>query len=91
MVRMTAVYRRRYSASTIRYKITGGNFGDVFDVKETTGAIFVSGPLDYETRKKPRMDSDGPDLLALGRVAIPVLVGKPLVLKGTQVRAERSV
>nr|CAD7443595.1 unnamed protein product [Timema bartmani] len=40
------------NSSTIRYKITGGNFGDVFDVKETTGAIFVSGPLDYETRKK---------------------------------------
>nr|CAD7597146.1 unnamed protein product [Timema genevievae] len=38
--------------SFIRYKITGGNLEDVFAVKETTGAIFVSGPLDYETRKK---------------------------------------
>nr|CAD7400328.1 unnamed protein product [Timema poppensis] len=52
MVRTALVYRHRSSASTIRYKITGGNFGDVFNVKETTGAIFVSGPLDYETRKK---------------------------------------
>nr|CAD7261698.1 unnamed protein product [Timema shepardi] len=40
--------------SSVRYKITGGNLEDVFDIKETTGAIFVSGPLDYETRKKVR-------------------------------------
>nr|CAD7408079.1 unnamed protein product [Timema poppensis] len=38
--------------SSVRYKIIGGNLEDVFNVKETTGAIFVSGPLDYETRKK---------------------------------------
>nr|CAD7425765.1 unnamed protein product [Timema monikensis] len=73
MVRMAVVYRHRSSASTIRYKITGGNFGEVFNVKETTGAIFVSGPLDYETRKKRTC------------ITIRVLVGKPLVLKATQV------
>nr|CAD7430771.1 unnamed protein product [Timema monikensis] len=43
--------------SSISYKITGGNLEDVFNVKETTGAIFVSGPLDYETRKKLTSDS----------------------------------
>nr|CAD7461382.1 unnamed protein product [Timema tahoe] len=39
------------AASPIHYKITGGNIGEVFAVDETTGAIFVAGVVDYETRK----------------------------------------
>ncbi len=40
------------SASRIRYEITRGNFGGAFAVKNMTGAIYVAGPLDYETRKR---------------------------------------
>lgn len=39
-------------ASRIRYEITGGNLGGAFAVKNMTGAIYVAGPLDYETRKR---------------------------------------
>ena len=40
------------SASRIRYEITRGNFGGAFAVKNMTGAIYVAGQLDYETRKR---------------------------------------
>ena len=39
-------------ASRIRYEITRGNFGGAFAVKNMTGAIYVAGPLDYETRRR---------------------------------------
>lgn len=39
-------------ASRIRYEITSGNLGGAFAVKNMTGAIYVAGPLDYETRKR---------------------------------------
>lgn len=41
-------------ASRIRYEITRGNFGGAFAVKNMTGAIYVAGPLDYESRKRVR-------------------------------------
>lgn len=41
-----------FLASRIRYEITGGNLGGAFAVKNMTGAIYVAGPLDYETRKR---------------------------------------
>ena len=41
-----------FSASKIRYEITRGNLGGAFAVKNMTGAIYVAGPLDYETRKR---------------------------------------
>lgn len=40
------------TASKIRYEITRGNQGGAFAVKNETGAIYVAGPLDYETRKE---------------------------------------
>lgn len=40
------------TASKIRYEITRGNHGGAFAVKNETGAIYVAGPLDYETRKE---------------------------------------
>nr|BAD91055.1 Af2-cadherin [Artemia franciscana] len=39
-------------SSRIRYEITRGNIGGAFAVKNMTGAIYVAGPLDYETRKR---------------------------------------
>ena len=39
-------------ASRIRYEITRGNVGGAFAVKKETGAIYVAGQLDYETRKR---------------------------------------
>jgi hypothetical protein len=44
-----------YLASRIRYEITRGNFGGAFAVKNMTGAIYVAGPLDYESRKRVRL------------------------------------
>ena len=41
-----------FPASRIRYEITRGNFGGAFAVKNMTGAIYVAGQLDYETRKR---------------------------------------
>lgn len=41
-----------FSASRIRYEITQGNIGGAFAVKNETGAIYVAGPLDYESRKE---------------------------------------
>lgn len=41
-----------FIASRIRYEITRGNFGGAFAVKNMTGAIYVAGQLDYETRKR---------------------------------------
>ncbi|XP_008475325.2 putative neural-cadherin 2 [Diaphorina citri] len=38
--------------SRIRYEITSGNIGGAFAVKNMTGAIYVAGALDYETRKR---------------------------------------
>ena len=42
------------AASRIRYELTQGNVGGAFGVKNSTGAIFVAGPLDYETRSRVR-------------------------------------
>lgn len=43
---------RIIAASRIRYEITSGNIGGAFAVKNMTGAIYVAGALDYETRKR---------------------------------------
>nr|CAD7427266.1 unnamed protein product [Timema monikensis] len=48
---LTVTAKDDHEASPIRYKITSGNIGEVFTVDGTTGAIFVSGVIDYETRK----------------------------------------
>lgn len=46
------------TASRIRYEITNGNIGGAFAVKNMTGAIYVAGPLDYETRKRVSYPSE---------------------------------
>lgn len=46
------------AASRIRYEITNGNIGGAFAVKNMTGAIYVAGPLDYETRKRVSEELD---------------------------------
>jgi hypothetical protein len=48
-----------FSASRIRYEITSGNIGGAFAVKNMTGAIYVAGALDYETRKRVSLDFIG--------------------------------
>lgn len=45
-------FRFLSAASRIRYEITSGNIGGAFAVKNMTGAIYVAGALDYETRKR---------------------------------------
>lgn len=46
------VLRPSPTASRIRYEITSGNIGGAFAVKNMTGAIYVAGALDYETRRR---------------------------------------
>lgn len=36
----------------LRYQITSGNTGGVFDVEPEVGTIFVAQPLDYERNKR---------------------------------------
>ncbi|XP_035376990.1 neural-cadherin [Electrophorus electricus] len=46
----------------LRYQITSGNMGGVFDVEPEVGTIFVAQPLDYEQTKRYRLHvlaSDG--------------------------------
>ncbi|XP_037085943.1 neural-cadherin-like isoform X3 [Pollicipes pollicipes] len=49
---LTVVAKDIDESSRIRYELTRGNVGGAFDVKNSTGAIFVAGPLDYETRNR---------------------------------------
>ncbi|CAG06247.1 unnamed protein product [Tetraodon nigroviridis] len=46
----------------LRYQITSGNTGGVFDVEPEVGTIFVAQPLDYEQNKRYKLHvlaSDG--------------------------------
>ena len=49
---LTVTANDKDESSRIRYEITRGNFGGAFAVKNMTGAIYVAGQLDYETRKR---------------------------------------
>ncbi|XP_077285553.1 cadherin-N2 [Arctopsyche grandis] len=49
---LTVTANSHNDTSNIRYEITGGNVGGAFGVTNTTGAIYVASPLDYETKKK---------------------------------------
>ncbi|XP_054165441.1 neural-cadherin-like isoform X3 [Oppia nitens] len=49
---ITVTAKDKDESSKIRYEITRGNQGGAFAVKNETGAIYVAGPLDYETRKE---------------------------------------
>ncbi|XP_065207824.1 neural-cadherin isoform X2 [Planococcus citri] len=49
---LTVTAKDHDESSRIRYEITSGNLGGAFAVKNMTGAIYVAGPLDYETRKR---------------------------------------
>lgn len=40
------------SVSSVKYEITGGNTGDIFEIDPHTGDISLTHPLDYETKKK---------------------------------------
>ncbi|XP_062318494.1 neural-cadherin-like [Osmerus eperlanus] len=39
----------------VRYQITSGNTGGVFDMEPEVGSIFISQPLDYEKQKRYRL------------------------------------
>uniref|UniRef100_T1DFT0 Putative cadherin n=1 Tax=Cupiennius salei TaxID=6928 RepID=T1DFT0_CUPSA len=49
---ITVTAKDKDESSRIRYEITQGNIGGAFAVKNETGAIYVAGPLDYESRKE---------------------------------------
>ncbi|XP_043276745.1 neural-cadherin isoform X3 [Venturia canescens] len=49
---LTVTAKDHDESSRIRYEITSGNLGGAFAVKNMTGAIYVAGLLDYETRKR---------------------------------------
>ncbi|XP_015784984.1 neural-cadherin [Tetranychus urticae] len=52
---ITVTAKDKDESSKIRYEITRGNTGGAFAVKNETGAIYVAGPLDYETRKEYKL------------------------------------
>ncbi|CAG2162865.1 unnamed protein product, partial [Oppiella nova] len=52
---ITVTAKDKDESSKIRYEITRGNQGGAFAVKNETGAIYVAGPLDYETRKEYKL------------------------------------
>lgn len=39
----------------LRYQITSGNHGGVFDIEPEVGTIFVAQPLDYEQQKRYKL------------------------------------
>nr|XP_016936548.1 neural-cadherin isoform X10 [Drosophila suzukii] len=49
---LTVTAKDHDESSRIRYEITSGNIGGAFAVKNMTGAIYVAGALDYETRRR---------------------------------------
>ncbi|XP_055930136.1 neural-cadherin-like isoform X4 [Argiope bruennichi] len=52
---ITVTAKDKDESSRIRYEITQGNIGGAFAVKNETGAIYVAGPLDYESRKEYKL------------------------------------
>lgn len=80
------------SASRIRYEITSGNIGGAFAVKNMTGAIYVAGALDYETRKRVstgcRCDGQLPPRLFVSRQLPEVLKGRVLSSRRQQGKGE---
>uniref|UniRef100_A0A182NBN4 Cadherin domain-containing protein n=1 Tax=Anopheles dirus TaxID=7168 RepID=A0A182NBN4_9DIPT len=42
--------------SGVRYKISSGNIGNVFAIRNATGALYVAKALDYEKIKKTTCD-----------------------------------
>ncbi|KPL94053.1 neural-cadherin-like protein [Sarcoptes scabiei] len=52
---ITVTAKDKDESSKIRYEITRGNHGGAFAVKNETGAIYVAGPLDYESRKEYKL------------------------------------
>uniref|UniRef100_A0A182MQT4 Cadherin domain-containing protein n=1 Tax=Anopheles culicifacies TaxID=139723 RepID=A0A182MQT4_9DIPT len=44
--------QRALDAAGVRYKISSGNIGNVFAIRNTTGALYVAKALDYEKIKK---------------------------------------
>ena len=39
----------------LRYQITSGNKGGVFDIEPEVGTIFIAQPLDYEQQKRYKL------------------------------------
>ncbi|KQS61959.1 LOW QUALITY PROTEIN: uncharacterized protein Dere_GG21728 [Drosophila erecta] len=49
---LTVTAKDHDESSRIRYEITSGNIGGALRGKNMTGAIYVAGALDYETRRR---------------------------------------
>ncbi|CAG9826142.1 unnamed protein product [Diabrotica balteata] len=64
-------------ASRIRYEITSGNIGGAFAVKNMTGAIYVAGALDYETRKRD-VNARCPNITRIYTLSEKSVLGLPL-------------
>ncbi|XP_064467310.1 neural-cadherin-like isoform X1 [Ornithodoros turicata] len=71
---ITVTAKDRDESSRIRYEITEGNIGGAFAVKNETGAIFVAGPLDYETRKEFNLTLVASDTLYEGSTTVLIHV-----------------
>ncbi|XP_037558353.1 neural-cadherin isoform X4 [Dermacentor silvarum] len=71
---ITVTAKDKDESSRIRYEITQGNIGGAFAVKNETGAIYVAGPLDYETRKEFNLTLVASDTLYEGSTTVLIHV-----------------
>nr|NP_724072.1 Cadherin-N, isoform C [Drosophila melanogaster]AAN10995.1 Cadherin-N, isoform C [Drosophila melanogaster] len=71
---LTVTAKDHDESSRIRYEITSGNIGGAFAVKNMTGAIYVAGALDYETRRRYELKLVASDSLNENQTTIVINV-----------------
>ncbi|XP_047366877.1 neural-cadherin isoform X7 [Vespa velutina] len=71
---LTVTAKDHDESSRIRYEITSGNVGGAFAVKNMTGAIYVAGVLDYETRKRYELRLTASDSLEENNTTVVIHV-----------------
>ncbi|XP_032294367.1 neural-cadherin isoform X5 [Drosophila virilis] len=71
---LTVTAKDHDESSRIRYEITSGNIGGAFAVKNMTGAIYVAGALDYETRRRYELKLVASDSLNENQTTIVISV-----------------
>ncbi|XP_046867036.1 neural-cadherin isoform X9 [Drosophila willistoni] len=90
---LTVTAKDHDESSRIRYEITSGNIGGAFAVKNMTGAIYVAGALDYETRRRYELKLVASDSLNENQTTIVINVRdvNDLPPKFPQTSYERSL
>ncbi|XP_074602495.1 neural cadherin isoform X1 [Brevipalpus obovatus] len=71
---ITVTARDKDESSKIRYEITDGNPNGHFGVRNETGAIYVAGNLDYETKKEYNLTLAAHDTYFEGKTIVRIRV-----------------